>query len=323
MNHAGSGAWARLWRAGVPHSCSTAVSGNYRGEMRRFWARQAGLLHDGARVVDIGTGNGAVALLIRDEAIARGLGVELHGVDAAEIDPPAVLEDGVNRLAGIRFHPGVRFDAMPFSDSSIDLVCSQYAFEYGERASSVREIMRVLRHGGIGAFVIHSTDSLVARTALDQIQGTDHLLADDGIIPHARAMVRVIGVNSCRPAPSYPPDPRAEAARLAFNESSRRLLDLVEQLPAADILRRTVLQLRDALLLAKRAPEDAETKLVQLHASILDERERLGQLQRSLVSAQGLEQLATEFQRAGASTTTGELREGAEKMGWTLELRRD
>ena len=55
-----------------------------------IWLAFFSQLPDGARVLDVGTGNGIVAFLARDAAKARGRNFHIEGIDAAIIDPAAV-----------------------------------------------------------------------------------------------------------------------------------------------------------------------------------------------------------------------------------------
>ncbi len=148
-------AWTRLWRAGALHSCGCAFRDNYEGATADFWRGRFAALDDGARVVDLGTGNGAILLLAREVAAARGVRFALDGVDLADIDP-AALPGAEDRYAGIRFHPRTSMAALPFADRSVDLVCGQYALEYAPFAPAAAEIARVLAPGGRIAFVLRA-----------------------------------------------------------------------------------------------------------------------------------------------------------------------
>src|SRR5690606_5536476 len=79
--HSGAEPWSRLWSTGVLHSCATGIHGNYDGAVLEFWQRQFDSLEDGSRLVDVGTGNGALLLLARQRATERGIQLSMHGVD--------------------------------------------------------------------------------------------------------------------------------------------------------------------------------------------------------------------------------------------------
>ena len=109
---------------------------------------------DGARLIDIGTGTGQLAL----GALARWPRVSIVGVDAsagmrAMADANADRElDGRDRG---RFESAVAFaDGLPFEDRSFDLALSSFVFQLvPNRARALREARRVLRPGGSLAYV--------------------------------------------------------------------------------------------------------------------------------------------------------------------------
>jgi ubiquinone/menaquinone biosynthesis C-methylase UbiE len=109
---------------------------------------------DGARLIDIGTGTGQLAL----GALARWPSVSVVGVDAsagmrAMADANADQElDGRDRH---RFESAVAFaDGLPFEDRSFDLALSSFVFQLvPNRARALREARRVLRPGGSLAYV--------------------------------------------------------------------------------------------------------------------------------------------------------------------------
>lgn len=310
--------WSRLWKAGVLHSCATGIQGNYDGAIRAFWERQFDALNDGARVVDLGTGNGPLLLLARERAAARGVGLELHGVDLADIDPVHAIVDGERLYAGIRFHPRTSACELPFADGEVDMLCSQFGFEYAPREQAVAELLRVARPRARIALVVHSDDSIVARVSVEQRKGCAFLRASP-VIEHARALVPVLyRAAQARRAGTAPPD--GEARRLAFNQAAQALLEAIDAMPGAQVLRNTAQQIRAALEHAARAPEQADALLARLHESLQDEDQRLGHLQDALLGAGELEALAARLREHGYATTHAALeqRPGV-KIGWSLE----
>lgn len=82
-------AWTNYWQTGNLHSCLVTRS---EGEEDvpvhdHGWQQFFGALETGAKILDVGTGNGAVALLAHGVGEAANKHFEIHGVDAARIAP--------------------------------------------------------------------------------------------------------------------------------------------------------------------------------------------------------------------------------------------
>lgn len=165
--------WERYYRSGALACWPGGAGGSYDLEVRESWAVFFAGLPEGARILDIGTGNGAVALIASETAQLLGRHFEIHGSDLASIDPRRDVPDGSVRMADIVFHPRVATESLPFESSSFDAVSGQYALEYAPIAAALGEIHRVLRTAGRAQFILHHENSQFvcnARESLVQAQ---------------------------------------------------------------------------------------------------------------------------------------------------------
>ncbi|HEU0225366.1 MAG TPA: class I SAM-dependent methyltransferase [Steroidobacteraceae bacterium] len=157
--------WETYYRGGALASCPMSPDGGYTLELREAWTEFFGSLRNGASVLDIGTGNGAIALLARETADALGRRFEIRGTDLAGIDPVRDVQDGTRRFAGIRFHAHVATEHLPFAECEFDAVSGQYALEYSEPEPALAEIHRVLKLGGRARFILHHSESVLVQNA--------------------------------------------------------------------------------------------------------------------------------------------------------------
>ena len=170
--------WETYYRGGALATGPAGADGSYDGEVRQAWVEFFSTLHDGARILDIGTGNGVVALIASETATALGHHWEIHGTDLAQIDPVRDIENGAQRFAGVTFHAGVASERLPFEPESFDAVCGHYALEYSDIPAALAEIHRVLKPGGDAQFILHHVDSLLVRNAQWSLQESEFVLKE-------------------------------------------------------------------------------------------------------------------------------------------------
>lgn len=156
--------WEAYYRRGAIATCPTGPEGLDQ-EVRAAWVEFFSTLPEGARILDIGTGNGVVALIAAETAASRGLNWDIHAADLASIDPKRDVPDGSHRFAKVTFHPRVPTERLPFADASFDAVSGHHALEYSEPAAALAEIHRILKPGGNAQFILHHTDSLFVASA--------------------------------------------------------------------------------------------------------------------------------------------------------------
>lgn len=184
-------AWDQYWQDGRLASCGGEGGANYQPAITEGWRNFFDTLADGARVLDICTGNGAVARLAAEAASARNLTVTIDAVDSAMIHPTG-LGPGVGM---IRFSPRTPAESLPFPDSTFDVIVGQYALEYTDVERTLAELRRVSLPKVHIRFVTHAAGSVVVRGAQRQIEDTQRLLAT-GIFEAAEALARTVAGNA-------------------------------------------------------------------------------------------------------------------------------
>ncbi len=315
-------AWSRYWRAGALHSCTGAFGGNYEGATADFWRGQVAALADAAVIVDLGTGNGAIPLLAKQIAAQLGRRWEIHGVDAAAIDPPATMVNAAGRFDGIRFHSGVSATALPFADASVDFVCGQYALEYMPRERTIAEVARVLGPNGHAAFVMHARDSVVLRTTAEQLEHCRLLFEDSVVFARARLMAQVLAAATTpEQRRALADDPRAQALRHELNEAAGLVVDRIEQARTPGLLQAAISAISSALQAAPTLGEERVVEQLNQHEQALrDEWDRLCDLDEAALDAAQAEALRARFVAAGYAQSRLDRLDHAPDMplGWTL-----
>lgn len=163
-------AWTRYWAGGEVTSLPQVFGDPLRGPLADFWRGRLAPLGHRARILDLGCGNGTVALLAAAIGMERAAHWEIHGADSAAIDPQRDLTGRYRELAAaVTFHPGTAMAATPFAAGHFDLVAAQYALEYGDPPRVLDEVRRLLRPGASAAFILHLQESEVVASAVVEL----------------------------------------------------------------------------------------------------------------------------------------------------------
>ena len=157
-------AWSAYWSEGNITSLPNLFVDNYSGDVLRFWDEAFSTLEENGTVLDICTGNGAIAYLARDHADRRGIRFEIHAIDVAEIQPRS-REGDDSTINDVQFHSGVAVEATHCRNDYFDLIVGQFALEYCSIPEAVKELSRIIRDKGSLVLMMHHADSATAQRA--------------------------------------------------------------------------------------------------------------------------------------------------------------
>lgn len=173
------GIWSQYWHFDRIASCfDGAGQTNYADEIADGWRRFFEKLPDGARILDLCTGNGAAALIAAETARERAGNFRIVAVDQADIDPASHVSRHEEDYASIIFLRGTEIEGLPFPRASFAAVISQYGIEYTDLDRSLPEAVRMVARGGRLRFVVHAADGVVARDSRAVIADADLLIEE-------------------------------------------------------------------------------------------------------------------------------------------------
>lgn len=156
--------WTAYWKTGVLTSLPVDFKENYDGELAAYWEKV--LLDTGLKemeILDLCTGNGAIAVLLAELAAKHDIQANITAVDASDISPQVIAQAFPAKqpwLNKINFIGQCYVEQLTQTvNQSFDLVVSQYGLEYCDENLAAPEVFQVLKPGGQLVFVAHSPDT--------------------------------------------------------------------------------------------------------------------------------------------------------------------
>ena len=311
--------WEAHYRRGTLATCPTVRDGGVDLEARASWVEFFSMLPDHARILDVGTGNGVVALIAAETAAERGLNWDIHGADLARINPQRHVADGARRLAGIRFHAGVATERLPFEAGSFDAVSGNFALEYTDVARALAEIHRVLKPGGNVQFVLHHPDSMFVRGALTSSAEADLVFTETKAY---RRLHRLVTMDQATPGTTQRAD---EDLRAAIQTLKKGLEDARKH--GAGWILSAALDGIKKLLEARRQmkPQDVGLEVDRAEAELRASVRGLNDLIEHARTPQQMDEIERAATTAGFSLIERSLQHyaGTNLVGWQLQLHRN
>jgi SAM-dependent methyltransferase len=314
-------AWDRFWSYDRLSSFGTGRgAGNYGEPIAAGWREFFASLPEGAHVLDIASGNGAIAMM----AVEAGDGLQVTGTDLARVEPAAFVSRGKDKLERIRFLANTPAEALPLDDGSFDAVTSQYGVEYSDMARSVPEAVRVLAPGGRLRFACHAAEGSVAADTKRAVADADFLLDHVDLIGRARdCFTAILGVERGLARSPFATT-EAQGKYTAFRKGLQAVAERAQSATDAAMLVSVHRSLTD-LFQQRQSHDDAAltTKLDDLQVEVEAHRER----ERALIAAaQSAQQMAALAERLGSlgliDVALDHQRDSDDLIGHVVEARR-
>lgn len=316
--------WSRYWATGQVHSCPNAFPGNYSDELRALWESFFRSLGHRARVLDVGTGNGAIAFIALETSRARRAHFEIHAIDAAQIEPARAAQALGIDPGDIRFRGSVRLEATGLPAASFDAITGQFALEYAPLPAAAAEVRRLLKPGGAALFVLHHAASPAIAAARADLAHLEALTGELPLLQAARRFLERVRTTRTAAELKAAVDEHGASAELAEVTSiGRRVRERAAQESAAAWLAGIAAQVGFALQdVARLDHAAAAARLEALEREMHAHRQRLVDILRCAQSAADITATCETLARAGLEVhepQTLTIR-GNDLIGWVLRL---
>jgi SAM-dependent methyltransferase len=297
-----------------------AERSNYDDRVAAGWRAFFQSLPSGSRILDLCTGNGAVAVIAAESSAIHAKGFAITGVDLADIDPRRFVHRLGVVARDVTFVPRTSVERLPLADESFDAAVSQYGIEYSNVDKSLAEAVRVLSPGGRLRLFMHAKEGTVAASTKRAIADADFLLERAKICDKAAACFRTVHAveagDECAEAVA-----KADRCFDAFKSALGAVAHYLRKAEDEAMVRNATSVLLHTYEHRRQfPPEVLAAKALELKEEILAHRSRQRQLVSAAVNANRLAQMTVTLDKLGmeAIATTAE-RPGAEFVGYVIE----
>lgn len=298
-------AWTNYWNAGNSETC---FSGNKAFSVEDHWHRYFQTLEKNTRLLDLATGNGAVALIAAKYSVKTALNLDIHAVDQANITPPHHSDDP--SFTQIAFLANTQIENTPYEDGYFSAITSQFGFEYSDLPETIKEISRITKPGATVHFLIHAHDGEVHKDSLDRIARVKRVLREKKLPNLALDLGRL---NASRA-----PEPKIEKAVKKFLAKASMTLDSLSDAPPDDAAFYCISYLNNLIINRNRYdPEDLSRCIRDANHDLRAYMIRLNAMVRSSQSEKSIAMISSTFQSVGFAEMSYEpLKAGGEVIGW-------
>lgn len=182
--------WNDFWHFDRLSSFDDVGKTNYRQEIADGWKAFFDSLPDGASILDLCTGNGAIAVMAAEAGRRGGKDFRIVAVDSADVNPYLYVTKHRDELAAIEFRPATPIENLPWPAASFDAVVSQYGIEYSDLSLSMSELARVVAPAGKARLFLHAAEGDVVQRASRSITEIDFLLQELDLVGKAQRCLK-------------------------------------------------------------------------------------------------------------------------------------
>jgi SAM-dependent methyltransferase len=307
-------AWSNLWATGVADTFGSSDDGR-DGPLAAQWRQWFANMPPGCRVLDLGTGNGALPRLL----LQAGCDAGVDAVDVAQLRPKWMESLPPTEQQRVRFHAGVSCETLPFEAGSFDYVVSQFGIEYADLDAALPEALRVLKPGGVLRCVIHHVAARPATLAREEITHAAWLI-DSGWLDAAREMSAAMALMS-QPhgRERLNTEPRWQAARLRFDGFQKQLAERAASSVCPDLLADAQGWLTQVFQAAARRGDDAaQAGMIELGRLLHEGPLRLQDLLDHALDENRIHQVAAAIIASGRVAQVEPAEDAGHLMGWWL-----
>lgn len=177
-------AWGNYWSTGLT-SCFPKDSTADK-QLKLIWEKAIShaRIPENSSLLELGCGNGFLTSIIINALEGRNF--TLNAMDYSKVQLNDLLCRADKKL---KVFDETTIEEMPFEAGSMDVLFSNFAFEYAEPKKAVIETSRVLKSGGCFLYNVHSKLSFVTGTSDCIINALDNMLKNEDLYLNIKKVI--------------------------------------------------------------------------------------------------------------------------------------
>lgn len=166
MKNIKSSHWSNYWQGGQLTSLPQDFNENYSGAIQLKWLDCFRSFEKDKSLLDLCTGNCAIALLASEYSNSNKLNWSITAVDAANVKKENIsLKNPKHQqyLKNIKLIANTNVENIELDSNSFDVITSQYGIEYCNWEIVAQQIVRLLKKNGEFIMISHSGDTEIVK----------------------------------------------------------------------------------------------------------------------------------------------------------------
>lgn len=217
--------WSSYWQSGISGSFGINEPEWYTHVIKPYWKNLFDELARNSSILDIATGNGAVAFIASDCNRDKDSNFSICATDKArhELSPDSISSSS-SEQQDIQFQFGTAIENLNFPDHSFDVVTSQFGIEYADTNKALRVLKPFLTKHAELVFIIHHKNSVISQQSRDELKQYRIILEQTPVFKKLKTLLISMGdIKSTNDLEKLKLNSKANKDREAFNRVVSKL----------------------------------------------------------------------------------------------------
>lgn len=178
--------WTSYWKTGVTGSFGTKEPLWYKEVLEPFWRKDFIELPDKSWVLDIATGNGAVARLAQETSLQEKKVFTIYAADIARLSPTKQHDQ-------IHYLPENPIEKLNLPGHQFDLITSQFGIEYSNTEAALQALKPLLKPTGEILIIAHHHDSIICKSSREELKQYKSILDQQSVFKKLISFIKSMG----------------------------------------------------------------------------------------------------------------------------------